>query len=247
MFGANPIRKREITDGMVLRVQEIFNTIQGEGPDAGRPATFVRLWGCHLKCRFCDTDFESNNQQMHVAKIVERVSENRYAQLVVLTGGEPMRQNLIPLVLLLAGRMGREVQIETAGSFHWQVFSGFDALYQLDIRKRWSFIVSPKTPHVHEETARDARAFKYVLSASQGSIDEDGLPICNYQNYTGPQRRLARPPITWFGHRREDIFVQPMDECNPALNEANRLLCARIAMQHGYRISLQQHKILNIP
>ena len=59
MFGKNPIRPPEKGDGSILFVQEIFPTLQGEGPLAGVPAVFLRLGGCNLACSFCDTEFES--------------------------------------------------------------------------------------------------------------------------------------------------------------------------------------------
>jgi len=246
VFGANPIRKRTISDGQALAVQEIFNTLQGEGPDSGRPATFVRLWGCHLQCWFCDTDFESNNQTLAIADIVARVRTNTKARLVVITGGEPLRQNLVPLVKLLI-HGGNEVQIETAGSFWWQDGTRNCDLYEDPIRQRWSFVVSPKTPRIDVCTAEDARAFKYVIGASTGLSPHDGLPVCNYQQRDGTSRALARPPAHWFTCRREDIFLQPMDEGDDMRNAYNRALCARLAQEHGYRISLQAHKLLAIP
>jgi len=59
MFGTNPLSKPIESDGLYLEVQDIFSTIQGEGPFAGKPAVFLRLAGCNLRCFFCDTDFES--------------------------------------------------------------------------------------------------------------------------------------------------------------------------------------------
>src|SRR5271156_2670792 len=102
MRGANPIRKPLHDDGLQLEVKNIFPTLQGEGPFTGVPAVFVRLGGCNLACSFCDTDFEGF-RDMPVADIVENVSSascergKRVRQLVVITGGEPLRQNIVPL------------------------------------------------------------------------------------------------------------------------------------------------------
>lgn len=232
-----------LSNGQALAVQEIFPTLQGEGPDSGRPATFIRLWGCHLKCWFCDTDFESNGRQLNIENIAAVVK--RETRLVVITGGEPMRQNIGPLVRLLI-TYGHDVQIETAGGFWWQE-EGTADFYEPPLRPRWSFVVSPKTPAIHPAVAADARAFKYVLSAQQGIHPADGLPVVNYQERGGVARPLARPPSRWLTCRREDIFVQPMDEGDEAANARNRALCAQVAMEHGYRVSLQMHKLLNIP
>ena len=61
MFGGNVARKQVLDDGQQLWVQEVFYTLQGEGPWTGHPSIFVRLAGCNLKCFWCDTDFESSN------------------------------------------------------------------------------------------------------------------------------------------------------------------------------------------
>ena len=72
MFGKNKILKPEIHDGNNLDVQEIFPTLQGEGPYAGWPAVFIRLGGCNLACDFCDTEFETY-QNISLIKILEEV------------------------------------------------------------------------------------------------------------------------------------------------------------------------------
>ena len=60
MFGTNPSRKQVLDDGQELWVQEVFYTLQGEGPFSGQPALFIRLAGCNLRCFWCDTEFESS-------------------------------------------------------------------------------------------------------------------------------------------------------------------------------------------
>src|SRR5262249_11147690 len=117
MRGQNPIRAPLQHDGQMLFVKEIFATIQGEGPLAGEQAVFVRLGGCNLACDFCDTDFEGF-EEVELAKVVERVQ--RYADknqrdLIVITGGEPLRQNIVPLCEALFAK-GFRVQVETNGT-----------------------------------------------------------------------------------------------------------------------------------
>ena len=154
MFGRNPIRKSiaATTDGQTLAVQEIFDTIQGEGPLAGQPCVFIRLAGCNLACKFCDTEFETKiDNLLSVDQIVAQTTALRHHGWVVLTGGEPMRQNVVPLCEALAAR-GRHVQIETAGNFwvpeEWQ--GRFEhLLHEGDV----SIVVSPKTAHVPIETS----------------------------------------------------------------------------------------------
>ena len=98
-----------------MKVNEIFYSIQGEGMNTGRPAVFVRLAGCNLKCPFCDTDF-SKSEDMTVEQIVDEVCRigNR-CKFVVITGGEPTIQNCVQLIdtLHLAGY---EVAMESNGT-----------------------------------------------------------------------------------------------------------------------------------
>jgi 7-carboxy-7-deazaguanine synthase len=238
MFGNNPTRKMDHGEGRSINVHSIFNTIQGEGPYAGRAATFIRLHGCHLACHFCDTDFESQNITWTIEGLLARARENRAAQLVVLTGGEPMRQNILPLCELLMA-CGLIVQIETAGSFWIEGLENSAA----------DIVVSPKTPAVHSKIKQHAKAWKYLISVNTGEIDaRDGLPAMNTQvkGEAGRQHLLARPPTTLlhaFPHR---VFVQPLDEGDAELNRQNVAACVRLVQQFGYSLSLQQHKIVGV-
>ena len=117
MLGTNPVRPQDLNDGKSLWVQEIFYTLQGEGPFCGRPSVFVRLGGCNLRCSWCDTDFESSEWVPALEEILAQIEKIRpsHCKLIVITGGEPFRQNLAPLVNALLGR-DLEVQIETNGT-----------------------------------------------------------------------------------------------------------------------------------
>jgi organic radical activating enzyme len=230
--GANPLRSRDRTDGHLLQVQgDPFLTIQGEGPYAGLPATFIRLWGCHLACSFCDTDFESDQKTFDCYSLARLCRE---ADLVVLTGGEPMRQNIAPLVRVLSGN-GKTIQVETAGNFWWD-----DLLNIGDLK----IVVSPKTPAVNATIKAVALAWKYIISMEQMVDPNDGLPITNTQGRDDHPRPLAKPPKD---APRENIYLQPMDEGDEGKNAANLARCIRIAKNHGYRVSLQQHKIMGVP
>lgn len=98
----------------MLRVNEFFYSLQGEGFWTGLAAVFVRLSGCNLKCGFCDTD-HSEAHEMTEERIVMEVL--RYpAKTVILTGGEPLMQPVEKLVELLH-RSGIRVHVETNGTF----------------------------------------------------------------------------------------------------------------------------------
>lgn len=98
-------------------VNEIFYSLQGEGKLAGVPSVFIRLAGCPLRCRWCDTKYawaSDAGQQMIPEEILDKISPHQ-ARFAVITGGEPfVHQGLAELVALL-GRQGCHITIETAG------------------------------------------------------------------------------------------------------------------------------------
>jgi len=100
----------------VLKVNEIFYSIQGESDRAGRPCVFVRLTGCALRCVWCDTEYAFHEgRPMSVPEVIDEVA--RYpCHLVEVTGGEPLLQKeALTLMQALLDR-GYEVLLETAGS-----------------------------------------------------------------------------------------------------------------------------------
>lgn len=100
----------------MLKINEIFFSIQGESTHAGLPCVFVRLTGCNLRCAWCDTAYAFHEgRRMTVAEVVTQV-EGFGCSLVEITGGEPLLQpEVIPLLQELLAR-GYRVLIETGGS-----------------------------------------------------------------------------------------------------------------------------------
>jgi len=104
-------------DGVTYPLMEDFYTIQGEGVHTGKPAYFIRLGGCDVKCWWCDVKEswdEAAHPQVSVKKIVERAG-NSGAPFAVITGGEPLLHDLDPLTYRLK-QEGLRVHIETSGS-----------------------------------------------------------------------------------------------------------------------------------
>jgi 7-carboxy-7-deazaguanine synthase len=101
---------------MTMRLTEIFFSIQGESTHAGQPCVFVRLTGCNLRCRWCDSAYTfTGGEKASIDEIVERV-KSYGCNLVEVTGGEPLAQ---PESFDLTTRLcdeGFEVLIETSGS-----------------------------------------------------------------------------------------------------------------------------------
>lgn len=97
----------------LMKINEIFYSLQGEGHYTGTPAVFVRFAGCNLKCSFCDTDFTSFTE-MTEDDIVREIGQYP-ANHIVITGGEPTLQITASLVSKLH-EAGKYVQIETNGT-----------------------------------------------------------------------------------------------------------------------------------
>jgi len=104
---------------MKLLVNEIFYSIQGEGPTIGKPAVFVRLGGCNLACAWCDSKYTwdpkcADNKVWTIKKIIREIKKYPCRHLVI-TGGEPLLQQ-DKLKILLSKLKGYTAEIETNGS-----------------------------------------------------------------------------------------------------------------------------------
>ena len=106
-------------------IHSLFLTIQGEGPFSGDAAVFVRLEGCNLQCPACDTDYTGGPraQILSADDIVGAVGVlvgTSRASLVVLTGGEPFRQDLAELVdaLMIAGHRAVRLDLNSIAGNH---------------------------------------------------------------------------------------------------------------------------------
>ena len=222
MFGKNPILSTKKGDGNSLDIHKIFATFQGEGPFSGHPAIFIRLSGCNLACDFCDTDFDDfNNLSVdliidHVKGLAENKEQKRIANLVVITGGEPLRQPIEKLCQKLIAN-NFQVQIETNGT-----------LFR-NLPKEVFIVCSPKNlgngyKNIRADLLKRVNAFKFLVSASNKDYKE----------------------VTEVGQSKFNIptYLQPLDEYDGKKNHENMQLVLKLAKKYGYIISLQTHKIL---
>lgn len=248
-----PMKPSFNEDGQNLLVHSIFFTIQGEGPFAGERAVFVRLGGCNLKCPGCDTEYTEGSAVSPIGDIVRSVAGRLFEdirelssananpsamdkrpqqrQLVVITGGEPFRQNLGPLVMRLVA-CGYRVQIETNGTLaptpdFLEVFHSVAGI---------TVVCSPKG-HVQEGIWEICKDVKYVVG--HNNVASDGLPT----SVLGLKvKEVSRPPEWWRG----TIYVQPADAGYTHQNSRNEQAAVQSVMKHGYKLCLQLHKIINV-
>lgn len=102
----------------LIRISEVYSSLQGEGLLTGTPSIFVRTSGCNLRCWFCDTKFASwapEGEHLSIDQIVDMVAKHQ-PRHVVLTGGEPMIYKSLPHLTSRLKAIGLHITIETAGT-----------------------------------------------------------------------------------------------------------------------------------
>ena len=224
-MNTQPAEKKVFSENGDLEVHSIFKTIQGEGPFSGHRAIFLRLAGCNLQCPLCDTDYTSGREFLSVQNVLSRIKNlaEEELYLVVITGGEPFRQNLLPITSALLSN-GYQVQIETNGSLYQELPVGA------------TIVCSPKTGSIHP--ALDVNAFKYVLHADE--VCADGLPLRALNHPVNVQ--LARPPKFFRG----PVYLQPVDVGDEVENKRHLAAVLRSVLKHGHTLCLQTHKIVGL-
>jgi 7-carboxy-7-deazaguanine synthase len=143
--------KSAVDQGLMLPLMEEFYTIQGEGFHTGTAAYFVRIGGCDVGCHWCDVK-ESWNADIHPPSAIEQIVENakKYAETVVVTGGEPLTWNMQPLTDLVKEN-GMKIHIETSGCYN--------------VTGTWDwFCLSPKKNKLPVQSAYDiANELKVII------------------------------------------------------------------------------------
>jgi len=203
-----------------LKVSEIFYSLQGEVRTAGAPTVFIRLTGCPLRCRYCDTEYAfSGGERLTLADILERVGDYG-ARLVTVTGGEPLAQKDTPALLTALCDAGYEVSLETSGS--------------IDVRPvdpRVSIVLDIKTPG-SGESERNRLENLGLLSAK----DQIKFVICDRGDYEWSREFIAAHDLT----RICEIWLSPVaGQLSPG-ELADWILQDRLPV----RLQLQLHKLL---
>ena len=120
----------------MLKINEIFYSIQGESSHAGLPCVFVQLTYCNLRCVYCDTEYAFyEGKDIGLDEIISQV--NKYeCKLVEITGGEPLMQDEVHDLMTRLCDLGFKVMIETGGSLPIE-----------KVDKRIKIIMDLKTPY----------------------------------------------------------------------------------------------------
>ena len=179
-----------------------------------------------------------------VEQIIETVRriKPKATGLIVITGGEPLAQE-IGLLCSALDDIGCYIQIETAGSC-WPPGALFETLVNAGVVE---IVCSPKTPKIHPKVEEYSRAMKYIVRSGDLS-STDGLPVASTQA-KGAIAKIYRPTEM----SGVEIFLQPMMEYHESGAEhfektkANTKAAADACIKHGYRLSVQMHKVIGLP
>ena len=224
--------KKEIT----YKINEIFETLQGEGSFTGQPSIFIRLQGCPVGCSWCDTKHtwavspeqeverkdivvkKIENESWGVFKIAQLkaifLSEGYQAKHIVITGGEPCMYDLTPLCNYFEA-IGYSCQVETSGTFEVQV-SG----------KCW-VTVSPKV---------NMKGGYKVLNSALARANEIKHPVATEQHIDDLKTLLNEHAIV-----NKQIYIQPISQKKRATE-----LAIQSCIENNWRLSVQVHKYIGI-
>lgn len=203
-----------------LRITETFLSLQGEADDAGWPTFFIRLTGCPLRCRYCDTAYAFEGGEWR--SLAGLVDEARAAAVrhVCVTGGEPLAQKPCGALLTALCDAGFSVSLETSGAID---AGGVDP--------RVTRVIDVKTPG-------SAEASRNLDLAQQRLRPTDQLKfvICDRADYEWARDRVRRERLD----QACCVLFSPCWQQLPARELADWILADRLPV----RFQLQLHKVL---
>lgn len=221
----------------LYKINEVFESLQGEGAHTGVPSIFVRLQGCPVGCPWCDTkhtwEVDPDRQRASSAVMKEKApsdtwfeidtnalldlfqAEGYQAKTVILTGGEPCMYDLNPLSTGLIDA-GYQVNVETSGTF------------EVLVDERAWVTVSPKV---------DMRGGYDVLDSALNRADEIKHPVAMEKHVEELEALLTRLS----GDRSPLVFLQPISQQKRATE-----LAVKTCIAKNWRLSLQTHKFIGI-
>ena len=218
-----------------LRINEIFYSIQGESSWAGMPCTFVRLSGCPLRCKYCDTSYafkEGSNYRLQ--EIIKEVQSYK-TSLVEITGGEPLIQSAVHPLMERLCDLGYQVLLETSGERD---------LNECD--KRVVKIVDIKTPCSGAANSFLESNFNALLKH-----DELKFVITNKEDFDWAVGIVAEQSLHEVVNaiHFSPVMMQPSDEHIDGCEPLDPEILAKWILECGqpFRLQLQIHKYVWSP
>jgi len=197
---------------MKFKLNDVFWTFQGEGRQAGRRALFIRLPGCNLSCSWCDTEFDSHFECSE--EVLESMVQKEPADLVVITGGEPLMNRQLKTLVPFLKKFGKQIACETNGTqpndygIDWICCSPKrDSNYEINTKMRFPDEVKlvvdsgfdEKTMTDVERMARARRSNPYLyLSPEHGDMEKNVKTIIELIRRK-PEWRMSLQTHKWIG------------------------------------------------
>ena len=217
----NPVKKNsDLIMGKMLRVNEIFFSIQGETSYTGLPTVFIRLTGCPLRCQYCDTEYAFHEgEKISIGNILRKVTQYR-TRHVTVTGGEPLTQKACIDLLSLLCDEGYQVSLETSGAVDLK-----------NVDERVCKIMDIKTPGSEESEKNRMENLEYI-----NATDQIKFVICDRYDYEWARNLIQEMQL----HERCEILLSPSHEELQAVQLADWMLQDQIPA----RLQIQLHKYL---
>lgn len=204
----------------MLRITEIFYSLQGESNTSGWPTIFIRLTGCPLRCQYCDSAYAfKGGEKKTFTTILQEISRYRCKRICV-TGGEPLAQPACYTFLTLLADQGYQVSIETSGA---RPIAGID--------NRITIVMDLKTPDSKEEPKNLYANIKLLKPC-----DQIKFVICSRKDYDWSVKQLSTLAIP---HDVDILFSPSWHDLKPQ-ELAQWILDDNLQV----RFQLQLHKIL---
>ena len=204
----------------MLRLNEIFFSIQGESTQAGRPCIFIRLTGCKLRCTYCDTQYAYfEGDDVTEDEIIRRIKEFP-CQLVELTGGEPLEQKEAPALLRRLLAEGYEVMLETDGVEDLSV-----------VPEGVRIIMDVKTPGSKMANPKSAKNLAFLKPS-----DEIKFVICDERDYIFAKDFISKHALVG----KHTLLMSPVMPENKIAWLPERILRDGLPV----RFQVQMHKVV---
>ncbi len=206
----------------MLRVTEIFRSIQGESTHAGRPCTFVRLTGCPMRCVWCDSEYTFTGGEHFSLDDVMHEVHSLGCKLVEVTGGEPLAQKEAFALIKRLGDEGFEVLVETG---NYVSTAGLDP--------RAKVILDVKCPASGEEPRNDWSN----LERLRADLDEVKFVVADEGDWLYAKRVIAEQDLE---RRALAILISPVWGQIDLQQLANWVAASGL----NVRMQLQLHKYI---
>ncbi|MBI4005261.1 MAG: 7-carboxy-7-deazaguanine synthase QueE [Gammaproteobacteria bacterium] len=204
----------------ILKINEIFFSIQGESTKTGLPTIFIRLTGCPLRCVYCDTEYAFHEgEKMSIDDILHKIAGFR-TRHVTVTGGEPLAQKACIDLLGLLCDEGYLVSLETSGAVDIST-----------VDERVSRIVDIKTPGSGEVNKNKFGNLKYITPH-----DQIKFVICDRMDYLWAKDKLKEFQL----NEHCEVLFSPSHGVMNAVKLADWILEDHLPV----RFQIQLHKYL---